>query len=257
MSKAHQLWGNQAKPIAIAHRGGAGLYKVNRYKFENTIQTFHKAVELGYQYLELDVILTADGEVVVLHATTDKLESLLRKPSAPSARNLQKLTYEQLKTRLNREVPSLKQILQSFPKSSFFIDPKTDEVVEPLAEVITQTKAWDQVYLNSFYLSRIERLRQLLGDKVAYGMIINRYPGLFNRKYRVLARGGYQNHGLSYIVFPDRFLGQRIVNMIHDQAFKALVWAPNTEPLINKAIKLGVDGIIADNAALLIKILGK
>ena len=47
--------------LCIAHRGGAGL------RPENTLEAFHHAVGLGCDGAELDVQLTRDGEVVVVH----------------------------------------------------------------------------------------------------------------------------------------------------------------------------------------------
>ncbi len=49
------------KPLNIAHRGGAGLWP------ENTLLAFESAARAGYDGAELDVQLTADGEVVVFH----------------------------------------------------------------------------------------------------------------------------------------------------------------------------------------------
>lgn len=45
----------------IAHRGLSGLAP------ENTLPAFARALELGVDMVELDVLLSADGEVVVLH----------------------------------------------------------------------------------------------------------------------------------------------------------------------------------------------
>jgi glycerophosphoryl diester phosphodiesterase len=49
------------RPEVHGHRGCRGLLP------ENTIQGFLKAAELGCDKLELDVVLTADGEVLVSH----------------------------------------------------------------------------------------------------------------------------------------------------------------------------------------------
>lgn len=48
----------------IAHRGFSAKYP------ENTLLAFQKAVELGVDFIELDVQETADGEVVVIHDKT-------------------------------------------------------------------------------------------------------------------------------------------------------------------------------------------
>jgi glycerophosphoryl diester phosphodiesterase len=47
-----------------AHRGGAALWP------ENSLLAFRNAAALGAEYLELDVHLSADGEVVVIHDPT-------------------------------------------------------------------------------------------------------------------------------------------------------------------------------------------
>ena len=48
----------------FAHRGFSGKYP------ENTILAFKKAIEAGAQGIELDVQLTKDGEIVIIHDET-------------------------------------------------------------------------------------------------------------------------------------------------------------------------------------------
>ena len=50
-----------ARSVVIAHRGASG------HAPENTLPAFEKAVELGADYVECDVHLSRDGEVVVIH----------------------------------------------------------------------------------------------------------------------------------------------------------------------------------------------
>ena len=250
LPKQHSFWGSE-RPILIAHRGGAGFYSIDRYRRENTLEVFSAAKKLGYDYLELDVNSTADGKVIVMHVTTDRFEAVLHKPSAPNAKKMQKLTHPDLKKRLRREVPTLEDIFHAFPSTKFLIDSKTDEVVEPLAEEIIKAQAYDRVYLNSFYMHRVARLQELLGDKVTYGLIIGRYPRIFNRKLKALKKGRYIDAGLTAVVVPYRFINKGLITLIHKQSLKAIVWAPNTVLQINKACAVGVDGIVSDNIKLL------
>lgn len=49
------------KPLVIGHRGAAGLLP------ENTLAAFRRGCELGVDAIELDVLVSADGELVVHH----------------------------------------------------------------------------------------------------------------------------------------------------------------------------------------------
>src|SRR5271155_5554025 len=51
----------QARPRVFAHRGASGDYP------ENTMAAFRAATESGAPYIELDVHMTRDGAIVVIH----------------------------------------------------------------------------------------------------------------------------------------------------------------------------------------------
>ena len=55
---------DQEKTKVWAHRGASG------YAPENTLDAFQKAVEMGADGIELDVQMTKDGELVVIHDET-------------------------------------------------------------------------------------------------------------------------------------------------------------------------------------------
>ncbi len=61
MLKGDESMKDKQHPLVFAHRGASG------YAPENTMASFEKAVELGTDGFELDVQLTADGELVVIH----------------------------------------------------------------------------------------------------------------------------------------------------------------------------------------------
>ena len=56
--------GSRPATLVAAHRGGAALWP------ENSLLAFRNAIALGVDAIELDLHMTADGEVVVLHDPT-------------------------------------------------------------------------------------------------------------------------------------------------------------------------------------------
>ena len=53
--------GNKSQILIIGHKGA------NKSEPENTIKSFRKAIELQADYIELDVQVSKDGEIVVIH----------------------------------------------------------------------------------------------------------------------------------------------------------------------------------------------
>lgn len=84
-------------PFLQGHRGCRGLYP------ENSIPAFQHALELGVQVLEMDVCLSADGQVVVSHepymnalyASHPSGEPVLK--SEEASLNLYRMTYADIK----------------------------------------------------------------------------------------------------------------------------------------------------------------
>jgi len=71
-------------PLVIGHRGAKGIAP------ENSLSGFKKAVELGIDGVELDVHLTKDGKLVVIHDMDLKRLTRLKIP-------IKQLTFEELK----------------------------------------------------------------------------------------------------------------------------------------------------------------
>jgi len=84
------------KPLVVGHRGAAGLLP------ENTLAAFKRSCEFGIDALELDVLVSADGELVVHHDFKLKPEIARTADGAwiPSGSQpaIKDLTLAQLKT---------------------------------------------------------------------------------------------------------------------------------------------------------------
>lgn len=244
------FWGNTDAPIAIAHRGGDGAGADK----ENTLAAFRAAVKMGYEYGETDVILTADGQVIAIHGATNFLDTILK--AKPSRNGLQKKTLREIRRGVKpySQIPLLSELLQACPDMKFFIDPKTSEVVEPLAELLRGMRVLDRVCIGSFDYKRVMRMRDLLGaERVATSLIIGRGLRLVNRKLDMLKTGRLSH--VQAVKLHHSLMSREMVDLVHSQGFKAIVWTANSKLAMENAIKSGVDGIISDRVSLLKEVL--
>jgi len=143
----------------IAHRGASGTCP------ENTIAAFRRAAELGAHMVELDVQLTRDGEVVVMHdwtldRTTDGSGSVRDMIRADIAR-LDAGAWFAPRFRGER-VPTLAEVLSvvSLPVN-VELKPVGDDGLESRALAIVEgAGAGDRVVFSSFSALALERLRR-------------------------------------------------------------------------------------------------
>lgn len=108
------------KTIIIGHRGCRGLMP------ENTVEGFLKAVDVGVDALELDVVITGDYKVLISHEPWLNHEICLNtngnemSTAQASGINLYQLSYEQIKKfdcgmKINPEFPEQKKIKATKP----------------------------------------------------------------------------------------------------------------------------------------------
>ncbi|MGH7384999.1 MAG: glycerophosphodiester phosphodiesterase, partial [Candidatus Rokuibacteriota bacterium] len=116
-------------PRFAAHRGGALLWP------ENSLLAFRNALALGVDFLELDVHLTRDGELVVIHDPT--LERTTTGTGPVRARALAELGDLRLKDRggavVEEGIPTLDEVvgLAAAGKRQILLEIKTDEQRRP------------------------------------------------------------------------------------------------------------------------------
>ena len=93
---------------------------------------FAHAVELGYRYLETDVHATRDGVLLAFHD-----ENLARTCGVDV--KIGDITLEesrQIKVHGSEHIPTLDELLDTWPNVRLNIDCKADSAVEPLTETL-------------------------------------------------------------------------------------------------------------------------
>ncbi|MBR5285614.1 MAG: hypothetical protein IKU30_01830 [Clostridia bacterium] len=99
-------------PVMIGHRGNPGVAP------ENTLSGFIKAYENGADVFEIDVEVTKDGEVIIMHDS-----SITRTTTYTGSKSVGQMTLEEIKAEFilgkdgkatTEKVPTLKELLEEF-----------------------------------------------------------------------------------------------------------------------------------------------
>lgn len=226
-----------ARPLLVAHRGG----NLSGPNSQNTLAAFQLAAELAYKYIETDVIISRDKQIIIYHGSSSYWAQ--RKTGQLRRSKLQKLTYKQIQRLLPRgQAPKLVEAFKYAPESTFVIDAKTDEVVDPLIKLIRAQKVHTRVSLTSFSMRRSKKLKQALPD-VKVGICIHPWQARLRHAllFELLKRANLQ-----FVHYPWQFITPTLVKQAH--AFGISVWAytPNQKKEFRALSEADVDAIISD-----------
>lgn len=236
----------RSTPFGIAHRGG------DTKAPENTLAAFTAAVEAGYTHLETDVHLTADGVLVAFHD-----ESLDRVAGHnASIRDMTVAEVQAIELGDGHRVPRMEELFEAFPESYFNIDPKSDDAVEPLADLIERFEAVDRVCVGSFSDDRIRRIRELLGDRLCTS------PGPKGAVRVVAAALLWPRWSSPYgcLQVPVKAYGLRLdrpwlIRRIQRLGMQVHFWTVNERDEMERILDAGADALITDAIEVLAEVL--
>ncbi len=233
---------SHGNPLAIAHRGGAGVYP------ENTERAFRHAVNLGFTHLETDVHVTSDGVAVAFH--DDALDRVTDREGVIA--ELPWAEVQRARVDGTDSICRLDDLIGGFPDTCFNLDPKHDAAVQPLADVLVRTASLDRVCVGSFSDRRISRVRALVGDGLCAGMGPGKAILLVLRSWHLPLTPTH----VDVAQMPVKAGGVPIVTRsfvaaAHNLGIDVHVWTINDPIEMNRLLDLGVDGIMTDQPDLL------
>lgn len=240
---------------AMAHRGGSTMPgNVGR---ENTIAAFRAAVDLGFAYLETDVHATRDGHVVAFHD-----ETLDRVTDGTGA--IADLSLAELSTvRVGGEpIPTLDELLDTFPGVRINIDIKASAATRPLVDVLAKHAAEARVCVGSFCSTRLWQFRRLTGSRVATAAspIGVGAAALAPWKIGVVrSPAPVWQMPISHRAAGQqwRLLSRSLVANLHRAGKKIHIWTVDDPTTMHELIDLGVDGIVTDRPDVLAEVMAE
>jgi glycerophosphoryl diester phosphodiesterase len=253
-SVATRSFANQSQkgilPV-IAHRGASG------FSPENTIAAFDLAVEMHADYIELDVQMTKDGQLVVIHDTSINRTSANAPDETIYVKDLTLASLQRYDVGAaydsvyeGERVPLLEDVIKRYKgKTKFLIELKSPElydgVEEAIAEMLEKNELANilhaEVILQSFNFGSVAYLSQLL-PHVPLGVLTSRSADLTNRKLdKIRTYADYVNTHFTNVTQDDTLVGR-----IHARGMRIMPWTVRAPGEVQPLIRAGVDGIITD-----------
>ena len=224
-------------PLVIAHRGASGTCP------ENTLVAFARAAALGAHMIELDVQLTRDGEVVVMHdwtleRTTDGAGAVCDRTLA-EIRRLDAGAWFGPAFRGTR-VPTLAEVLAAVGLPvNVELKPVGDDGLEACAlAVVESASALARVVFSSFDAGALERLRACAaGATLAVLWDAGPVADAVGRARRVGARALHLRKDRTT---PDALAAAAAAGL------PVRAWTVNERGEMDRLVAAGVEGIFTD-----------
>ncbi len=253
-----------AIPRAFGHRGSAGTHP------ENTLEGFRAAAALGIQYLDCDVHVTRDGEIVVSH--DDHLERTCGRAGV-----IREITYAEVAAAdagrtftldgatfpfrgKGIRVPRLAEVLAAFPKLRIEMEIKqiAPSVVAPMLDVIDRAGMRRSVLIASEHQEPLDEVRRSAPEiptNFSYlesGMFINAM-GTRDAGYRPPAAAVQipRSYESWQLVTPES------IEFAHSIGVEVHVWTVNEEAEMSELLDMGVDGLISDYPSRALEVIRK
>jgi glycerophosphoryl diester phosphodiesterase len=252
-------------PVNLAHRGASALAP------ENTIEAFRLAVEAGAGGLELDVHMTRDGHIVVIHdASVDRTTN---GTGAVSEKTLDELrgfdagynfSPEGGSTRPYRgkgiRVPTLGQVLEEFPEVAVNIEMKapTPGIEETVLRVLREANASGRALVVSTPHTIVKRFRKISGGLISTGASrweITVFYTLSKLRLERLLRPAYDALQVPLLHRGIPVVTPRFIRAAHSRGVRVDAWTINQADEMRRLLDLGVDVIMTDRPGTLAEVL--
>jgi len=219
--------------LKIGHRGANG------HEPENTFVSFQKALDMQVDGIELDVHLSADGEIIVIHdETIDRTTNGNGFVNALSLRELKAFRIDG-----KNQIPTLKEVFDLVNQDCFInVELKSYEATEKVVSLIEKyvtKKGWkyDRFLISSFDWNALQQVA-FLNDKIPIGVLTETDLDLALAFAKFIQAKSIHPH--------FHLLTEENTAKMHEKGLQVLPWTINELEDIQKIKTFNVNGIITD-----------
>jgi glycerophosphoryl diester phosphodiesterase len=212
--------------LTVGHRGVMGVEP------ENTLRSFRRAEQAGLDQVELDLHLSKDGALVVMHdAGVDRTTD----GSGP-IRDLTLAEIRTLDAGLGERVPVFEEVLDAV-HGPVQAEIKDTAAARALAAALRERGATDRVSVLSFHDEALAEIRTLLPEIPTVLVAGRSGPDVVPRAQAVGAR---------LVSLDLTHLSLDVVRRCHAADIRVIAWTVNSAQDWALARALGLDGAVTD-----------
>lgn len=264
-------------PQIIGHRGSRGTVP------ENTLPSLMAAADAGAHYLEIDLVVSADGQVVISHEPWLNPDICLdpegNKVPDADAWNLYHMTYLQIK---HCDCGTLRHPQFPQQQNGFQYKPLLSEAVGVLQMYCRQRELAEPLWLieikytegDTVHYPALDKYVQLLHTALKNPMLKGRMviqsfsPQVLNALHKLepvwpygllLSNQETTDANLAKLDFMPQYYNPHhtlitpmLLEWLHSRSLKCMAWTVNDKTRAAELTTMGVDGIITDYPALLL-----
>jgi glycerophosphoryl diester phosphodiesterase len=208
----------------MGHRGAAALEP------ENTLLSIGRAIEIGVNAVEIDVRLSKDKEIVVIHdSTVDRTTDGTGPVCSFTVDELKKLDAGK-----GQRIPTLQEVIDFIDnKVDLVIELKEEGTVESVFELIKKSNIEDTVYVISFWHRFVKTIKEM-DSHIKTGVLLVGCPVDTCIATQTSADALVMNYS---------FIDMKFVQTAHKENLKVFVWNIDKRNLLKPYADMGVDGI--------------
>lgn len=219
------------------HRGAAGIEP------ENTILSIKKALELKVDRVEIDVHLTKDNQLVVIHdATVDRTTN--------GSGQVKNFTFEQIRqldAGKGEKIPTLQEVIDTVKgKCLLQIELKAPNTAKPVVDQVKANKLQKDSVITSFHHEFLNEVKALDSDIRVGALFSQPTEDASERAKKLGAEAAHINF---------RHINEATILKAHQLGLEVRVWNPDTAEEMQRMIALKVDGIGTNRPDILVKLL--
>lgn len=234
MAQTREAKEGSAAVLVIAHRGASS------YAPENTFAAYDLALEMRVRHVELDVELTSDNEVIVIH--DDTLDRTTNGSGPVTGHTLEALRSLDAGSWFDEKfsgfrIPTFEEVLARYKGRLHFhteIKGRSPSLPERTANLIRKHGMEDEVTITSFQYRQLEAMRACAPELPA-GWLVREIDGETISKAKKI--------GLLQLCPEAKIVTSELVEHLHAEGFVARAWGVTTEVLMQRVVEAGADGM--------------